>query len=273
MIQNLPSFQNQKIRHKEVDDKLYFSVVDIVAVLTENDYQTARKYWNKLAERLKKEGAGQLVTNCHQLKLMSVDGKFYKTDCADVKTCFRIIQSIPSKKAEPFKQWLASVGQERLEELENPEIAQARMMEIYKQQGYSADWIKQRVQTISTRKNLTNEWDVRGATEKDYAIFTAIMSQETFGLKPVEHKKVKGLKRENLRDHMSDIELALTNLGEATAKEIHKQNDTFGTNNLKKDVTKAGKIAGNAKKQIEQETGRAVVSPDNYLQHKKINQK
>jgi len=258
-------FKNQKVRHIEYNGEIYFSVVDIVNILAESKSKDKGAYWRKLKQRLILEGGSESVTNCHELKLISSDGKKYKTDCANLKDCFRIIQSIPSKKAESFKQWLAKVGAERIEEIENPEIAQERMMEIYRQKGYDEVWIKQRIQSIITRKNLTNEWDIRGAVKSDYAIFTAIMSQETFGLKPSEHKEIKGLKRENLRDHMTDVELALTNLGEVTAREFHRTKNTIGKENLKKDIEKAGKIAGNTRLKIEKETGKNVVSSDNYL--------
>lgn len=257
-------FENQKVRNIEHNGEMFFSVVDIVAILTQS--KNSRRYWSDLKIKLsEQEGFVQLYDKIVQLKLLSSDGKKYKTDCANLQNCFRIIQSIPSPKAEPFKQWLAKVGAERIEEIENPEIAQERMMEIYRQKGYDEAWIKQRIQSIRTRKNLTDEWDLRGAVKSDYGVFTAIMSQATFGLKPSEHKDIKGLKRENLRDHMTDVELALTNLGEVTAREIHKTNNTFGKDNLRKDVAKAGKIAGNARLQIEEETGKKVISSENYL--------
>lgn len=204
------------------------------------------------------------MTKCHQLKLLASDGKKYTTDCANVETMFRIIQSVPSPKAEPIKQWLAKVGYERIQEINDPELAEQRAVEYYKKKGYNEDWIKVRIQTIFDRKNLTDEWKNRGAVENDYNIFTAIMSKATFGIKPSEHKEIKGLKKENLRDHMDPIELALTNLGELTAREIHKANNTQGRINLKKDVIKAGNIAGNARKQIELETGKSVINSSNY---------
>lgn len=271
MKQNeLVTFETKKIRRIEHDGEWYFSVVDVVAVLTDNDYQGARNYWKVLKNRLINEGANEPVTKCNQLKLTAEDGKLRATDCANTETIFRIIQSIPSPKAEPFKQWLAKVGYERIQEINDPELAQQRMMEIYRQKGYSEEWTKQRIQSISIRKKLTDEWKIRGAVEEDYNIFTAIMSKATFGLKPNEYKKLKGLKKENLRDHMSDIELTLTMLGEATARELHKTNNTQGKSNLEKDVLKAGKIAGNTRKQIEKETGKSVIRKDNYLDLKKI---
>ena len=262
---SLVTFENKKIRRTEHNGEWYFSVVDMVAVLTDNDYQHARNYWKVLKNRLINEGSDETVTKCNQLKLLAEDGKMRTTDCANTETMFRIIQSIPSPKAEPFKQWLAKVGYERIQEIEDPELAEQRAVQYYKQKGYPEEWIKVRIQTIFDRKNLTDEWKSRGASEEDYSIFTAIMSECTFGVKPSEHKKIKGLKRENLRDHMSPVELALTNLGEITAREIHKANNTNGRKNLEKDVVKAGNIAGNARKQIELETGKSVVSSENYL--------
>ncbi|MDR0572237.1 MAG: Bro-N domain-containing protein [Rickettsiales bacterium] len=255
-------FENKKIRRIEYRGEWYFSVVDVVAILTDSD--NPRKYWSVLKTRLKDEGS-ETATNCSQLKLIAEDGKLRETDCANLETMFRIIQSVPSPRAEPFKQWLARVGYERIKEVENPEIAQQRMMEIYRQKGYDDAWIHRRIQSIKNRKELTNEWDVRGAVEKDYSMFTALMSEATFGIKPKEHKEIKGLKRENLRDHMTETELVLTMLGEVTAKEIHKAKNTRGKENLEKDVIKAGNIAGEARKKIEKETGKPVVSSDNYL--------
>lgn len=261
----LINFESKKIRRIEYNGEWYFSVVDIVAILTESS--VARRYWSDLKRKLnEEEGFIEVYEKIVQLKMPAEDGKLRATDCANTETMFRIIQSIPSPKAEPIKQWLAKVGYERIQEIEDPELAQQRMMEIYRQKGYTEDWIKQRIQSISIRKKLTDEWKLRGAVESDYNIFTAIMSEATFGLKPSEHKQIKGLKRENLRDHMSDIELTLTMLGEATAKELHKANNTVGSNNIKKDVKKAGIIAGNARKQIEKETGKSVVSSSNFLE-------
>ena len=269
MGDSLIKFENKKIRRIEYNNEWYFSVVDVVAVLTESSI--AKRYWSDLKRKLnKEEGFIELYDKIVQLKLVSNDGKKYATDCANIETMFRIIQSIPSPKAEPFKQWLAKVGYERIQEIEDPEIAEQRAIEYYKLKGYQEDWIKSRIQTIFNRKNLTDEWKIRGASEEDYSIFTAIMSKATFGIKPSEHKKIKGLKRENLRDHMTPVELALTNLGEVTAREIHKTNNTKGSNNLKKDVIKAGNIAGKARKLIEKETKQSIITSDNYLNNKKI---
>lgn len=264
-MNEIVEFENKKVRRIEYNGEWFFSVVDVVAILTNNDYQHARNYWKVLKSRLIDEGGNEAVTKCNQLKLIAEDGKLRATDCANLETIFRIIQSIPSPKAEPIKQWLAKVGYERIQEVEDPEIAEQRAVEYYKQKGYDEQWIKVRIQTIFDRKNLTDEWKNRGALDTDYEIFTAIMSKATFGIKPSEHKAIKGLKRESLRDHMTPVELALVNLSEVTAREIHKTKNTKGRKALKDDVLKAGKIAGKARKNIELETGRPVVSSKNYL--------
>lgn len=261
VAKELLTFENKKVRRVEYNGEWYFVVEDIVFILTQS--LNVKDYIKKIRKRDSElqKGWGQIVTTLP----LQTDGGKQKVNCANLEGCFRIIQSIPSSKAEPIKQWLARVGYERMQEVENPEIAQERMMEIYKQKGYDDEWIKRRIQTIRNRKELTNEWDIRGATEIDYAIFTAIMSKETFGLVPSDHKKIKGLKKENLRDHMTDIELALTNLGELAAKEIHKSKNTKGKINLANDVLEAGKIAGNTRKEIEKKTEKKVISKDNYL--------
>lgn len=257
--------ENIEIRKIEHNGEWFFSVVDVVNLLVESKAKDKGAYWRKLKGRLNLKEKSEIVTKCHELKLLSSDGKKYLTDCANTETMFRIIQSIPSPNAEPIKLWLARVGYERIQEIENPELAQERMMEVYRQKGYDEAWIRNRIQTIRNRKELTNEWDLRGATEEDYAIFTSIMSLATFGIKPSEHKKLKGLKRENLRDNMTDMELTLANLGELTAKEIHKSNNTQGKENLQIDVLEAGKIAGNTRLEIEKKIGKSIVSKDNYL--------
>lgn len=218
---SLVVFQDRKIRRIWFDDEWYFSVVDVVAVLTEQlDHQKARKYWNKLSQRLREEGS-EVVTSCHRLKLPAEDGKLRETDCANVKSLFRIIQSIPSKNAEPFKQWLGQVGYDRVQEIENPELAQSRMKELFRQKGYSDDWIEKRVRGIAVRDELTDEWKKRGLiTDREYAILTAEISKATFGMTPQEYRKLKGLRKENLRDHMDDLELIFTMLGEASTTRI-----------------------------------------------------
>ena len=261
-------FQDKAIRRIWHEEEWYFSVVDVVGVLTDSkDDLTARKYWNKLSQRLKEEGS-QLVTICHQLKLEASDGKKYATDCANTQGLFRIIQSIPSPKAEPFKQWLAKVGYERVQEIENPELVQERMIELYEKTGYPKDWIDKRLRGIAIRQNLTDEWKDRGIdSEKDYAILTSEISKATFGLTPSEYKQVKGLtkKNQNLRDHMTDLELIFTMLGEKVTTEISKTEkpNTFGEN--KKVAKRGGKVAGVARKETEKELGKSIISKKNYL--------
>jgi len=259
-------FQDKKIRRVWYSNEWYFATIDIVAVLTEQeDYQKARKYWNKLSQRLREEGS-EVVTNCHRLKLLAEDGKLRKTDCANIKSIFRIIQSIPSKNAEPFKQWLAQVGYERVEEIKNPELAQKRMKEIYKAKGYSDDWIEKRVRGIAIRDELTDEWKKRNINEnKEYAILTAEISKATFGMTPSEYLTFKGLKRENLRDHMDDLELIFTMLGEASTIRIARNKDAKGFVKNKEVALEGGKVAGVAREELEKRSGQSVVNPENYL--------
>ena len=228
-LQQIKLFEDSKIRSvwDEEEEQWYFSVVDVVAVLTES--VNPRDYWSKMKKRVHSEDGIELSTICRQLKMQSADGKFYNTDAANVKALLRIIQSIPSPKAEPFKQWLAQVGYERILEIENPELAQERMKELYEKKGYPKDWIDKRLRGIAIRQNLTDEWKERGITkEKDYAILTAEISKATFGLTPSEYKTVKGLtkKNQNLRDHMTDLELIFTMLGDRVTTEISQQEKT-----------------------------------------------
>jgi len=237
--------------------------VDVVGILSES--VDARNYWKVLKHRLKEESS-EVVTKCNQLKLPSSDGKYYETDCANTETLFRIIQSIPSPKAEPLKLWLAKVGYDRVKEIENPELAQKRMKELYKQKGYSKEWVEKRVRGIAIRDELTDEWDKRGVqTDKEYAILTAEISKATFGLIPSEYKRFKGLKRENLRDHMDDIELILTMLGEATTTRFTKDRSSRKFVELKKDAKEGGDVAGSTRKDIEHKLGKSVISSDNFL--------
>ena len=238
-------------------------------ILTEQkDYQGARNYWKVLKHRLLKEG-NETVTNCNQLKMSSADGKMRLTDVADTKDILRLIQSIPSKKAEPFKQWLAQVGKERLDEIENPELAQVRMKALYEQKGYPKDWIDKRLRGIAIRQNLTDEWQERGISEqRDYAILTAEISKATFGMTPSEYKAFKNLpvkSKANLRDNMDDLELIFTMLGERVTTEISKAEkpDTLVKN--KKVAKRGGTVAGNARKDTEKELGRSVMNADNLL--------
>lgn len=232
-------FQSKEIRRKWHEEEWYYSVVDIVAALTESP--TPRQYWGKMKSR--EFAKYQLSPIWVQLKLPSKDGKFYKTDCVNTKGAFRLIQSIPSKKAEPFKLWLAQVGQDRLDEIENPELAQQRMKEIYEQKGYPKDWIDKRLRSIAIRQNLTDEWKERGIKEqRDFAILTAEISKATFGLTPSDYKKVKNLPdkpKTNLRDHMDDLELIFTMLGERVTTEISK-NEKPNTFNENKTVANRG---------------------------------
>lgn len=267
-------FQDKKIRRTWFNEEWYYSIIDIVVILTEqDDFQTARKYWNKLSQRLREEGS-EVVTNCHRLKLPAADGKSYETDCANTKTLFRIIQSIPSKKAEPLKVWLAQVGYDRVQEIENPELAQKRMKEIYKAKGYSGDWIEKRARGIAIREELTDEWNKRGVNnEKEYAILTAEISKATFGMTPSEYKQFKGLKRENLRDHMNDLELIFTMLGEASTTRIAKDKDAQGFVKNKEAAKEGGIVAGVARRELEQRSVRRVSTPESYISEPEKNKK
>jgi len=261
-------FKGKSIRKTLFQKEWWFSVVDVVEVLTSSP--DAGAYWRKLKQRLIEEGS-EVVTFCHGLKLEAPDGKMRETDCANTEGMFRIIQSIPSPKAEPLKRWLAKVGYERVQEIENPELATKRTKMLYKLKGYPEDWIEKRMRGIAIREELTDEWKKRGAeTNRDYEILTAEISEATFGIKPNEYKKLKGLRRENLRDHMDDFELILTMLGERTTAEIHRTKDTKGVPRLKDDARVGGQIAGSARKQIERKIGRPIVSKNNFLKNKEI---
>ena len=272
MDKALTLFEGNRIRHIYDEEKevYYFSVVDIVAILIEKDYQSARKYWNKLAQRLRNEGSEQTVTNCHQLKLMSSDGKKYKTDVADIKTIFRIIQSVPSKKAEPIKQWLAKVGQERVREMADPSTAIDRARETYKKLGRSEKWIQQRMTGQETRNKLTDYWKDHEIREgEEYAILTNIIHQEWSGLSVKEHKQLKNLKSQNLRDHMSEAELIFTALAELSTRQIAEADNATGLEENKKSAKRGGNIAKEAKEKLELETGKSVVTSDNFLTQRK----
>ena len=267
-ITKLDVFEGRKIRKTIHNDEWWFSVVDVCGALT--DSPDAGAYWRKLKQRLKAEGS-EVVTNCHGLKLEAADGKKYTTDCANTKNMFRIFQSIPSPKAEPFKQWLAQVGYERIQEIENPELAQERMKQLYEQKGYPKDWIDKRLRGIAIRQNLTDEWQERGiSTERDFSILTAEIAKATFGVTPSEHKELKSLvrKNDNLRDHMTDLELIFTMLGEKVTTEISQTEkpDTFEKN--KKVAKRGGSVAGTARKETERELGRSVVSKENFMPNK-----
>ena len=257
-------FRDKQIRRVWVDDDWYFSIVDIVGVLTGSP--EPRKYWNKVKTREFTDL--QLSPIWRQLKLPAADGKQYKTDCATTQAMFRIIQSIPSPKAESFKQWLAQVGYERVQEIENPELAQERMKAIYEAKGYPKDWIDKRLRGIAIRQNLTDEWKERGIREeRDFAILTAEIARATFGVTPSEHRAIKRLtkKGQNLRDHMTDLELIFTMLGERVTTEISQQEkpDTFAES--KQVARRGGNVAGVARRETERELGHSVVSGQNFL--------
>ncbi|MFC1612915.1 Bro-N domain-containing protein [Patescibacteria group bacterium] len=257
-------FKGKKIRKTIFQNEWWFSVVDVVEALT--DSVDARDYWYRMKIRVKSEDGIQLSTICRRLKLEASDGKKYETDCANTEGIFRIVQSIPSLKAEPFKRWLARVGYERIKEIENPELATKRTRMLYKAKGYSDDWIEKRMRGIAIREELTDEWSNRGAkNNQDYAILTAEISQATFEMTPSKYMKFKGLKRENLRDHMDDLELIFSMLGERATTEITRDKNSKGMPKLKQDANKGGKIAGDARKKLEKELGRSVVSKKNYL--------
>ena len=256
-------FQGKKIRRTWFNDEWWFSVVDIVETLTESG--RARKYWSDLKKRLTDEGF-ELSAKIGQLRLLSSDGKSYSTDCVNTKNAFRIIQSIPSKKAEPFKQWLAEVGHQRVQEIEDPERAQKRMKELYKAKGYSDDWIEKRVRGIAIRDELTDEWKKRGVLEeKEYSILTAEISKATFGMTPSEYKEFKGLKTESLRDHMNDLELIFSMLGERVSTEITQKEDAQGYEKVEDAAKRGGKVGRKSRTETEKELGRPVTPTENYL--------
>jgi hypothetical protein len=253
-------FEQKQVRSIWNDDaeKWYFSVVDVIAILT--DSPNPRKYWSVLKTRLKTEG-NESATNCSQLKMQSADGKFYNTDVADTEQLFRLIQSVPSKKAEPFKLWLARVGRERIDEIEDPEIGIDRLMETYLKKGYSKEWINQRLKSIEVRKELTDEWDKRGVKKgEEYAILTDEITKAWSGFSVKNYKKHKGLKKENLRDNMTNLELVLNMLAEATTTEISKEKKPKNFDENKIIAQQGGTIAGNTRKQIEAKTGKKVVA-------------
>ena len=273
MAQNdqIQLFENKRIRTAWDAEKeeWYFSIVDVVAVLTDQpDQRGASNYWAKLKQRLKEEGADQLLTNCQQLKLKSPkDGKRYSTDVADTEQLLRIIQSIPSPKAEPFKLWLAQVGRERIEETIDPELTIDRALETYLKKGYSREWINQRLQAIQVRKELTDEWDARGVQKGvEYAILTDEITKAWSGMNTRQYKNLKGLKKENLRDNMTTLELVLNMLAEATTTEISKQKAPEGLRENVEVARSGGKVAGDARKAIEQQTGVPVITSKNAAQ-------
>lgn len=267
-MSNIKLFEEQQVRSiwNEEKQKWYFSIIDVIAVLTNSP--RSRKYWNALKTKLQQEGS-ELSHKLGQLKMQAEDGKMRMTDVADTEQLLRLIQSIPSPKAEPFKQWLAQVGAERIAEIENPELAQARIRATYKAKGYSDEWIEKRIRGILVRDELTNEWKQRGVKEgKEYAILTAEISKATFGIIPSDYKKLKGLTKssENLRDHMTDLELIFTMLGEASTTEIAKNKNARGFVENHKAAKAGGSVAGKARKDLEQKAGKKIVSNENFKQ-------
>jgi len=262
-------FEQKTVRRAWHNEEWYFSIIDVIEVLT--DSERPRKYWNDLKTKLQAEGFHEVSEKIGQLKMTAKDGKLRGTDAADTRTLLRIIQSVPSPKAEPFKRWLAEVGKNRLDEIENPELMMERMKIIYEQKGYPKDWIEKRVRGIAVRNELTDEWNQWGASRgRDYAILTNEISLATFGLEVKEYKEYKRLERNhNLRDHMTDLELILTMLGEATSTTLHRTRDSLGMKELTEDARDAGEVAGNARKDIEQKSKKKVISRANYLKGNK----
>jgi hypothetical protein len=259
-------FEEKQVRRawNAEQEKWLFAIVDVIAILTQSVDPGA--YWRKLKERLKKEG-NETVTDCHGLKMTAADGKQRMTDVADTEALLRIIQSIPSPKAEPFKIWLAKVGYERLEEIENPELAAKRMREIYEQKGYSEEWIEKRLRGIAVRDELTDEWKKRGVKQgKEFAILTTEISKATFGMTPSEYKEFKALSnpKENLRDHMTDLELIFTMLGEASTTEIAKKRNALGFPENKKAAKDGGSVAGKARLDLEKQSGKLISTRENF---------
>ena len=270
-IENLQLFEDQTIRTawNEEEEEWYFSIVDVVGVLTEQTTQrSASTYWALLKKRLKEEGADELLTNCKQLKLKSPkDGKRYSTDVANTEQLLRIIQSIPSKKAEPFKVWLAQVGRDRIEETMDPELIAERLVATYERKGYTREWINQRLQAISARKELTDEWKDRGVQQgREYAILTDEITRAWSGMTTRQYKNLKGLKKESLRDNMSTTELTLNQLSEVATKELSREKKPEGFEESRKVAVEGGSVAGNARKDLENRLGHTLITSQNALQ-------
>jgi DNA-damage-inducible protein D len=262
-INRMILFQEKQIRRVWLDETWFFSIIDVIAVLT--DSVAPSKYWNKLKKQIESEGKSQFSTNRRKLKLEGIDGKMYPSDCANTEGIFRIIVAIPSPKAEPFKLWLAQLGKERIEEIENPALAMERARELYRAKGYPDEWIDMRLKSIDVRQQLTSEWKEREVQEgQEYSILTAEIAKATFGLTPTEHKETKGLVRENLRDHMTNLELIFTMLGEETTRQVIVKEDAIGFVENKKAAQKGGGVAGTARLEFEQRVGVPVVSTDNF---------
>lgn len=269
-------FENRRIRsHWDSEqEKWYFSIVDVIAVLTDQtDYQAARNYWKVLKNRLKKEG-NETVTNCNQLKMPAIDGKMRLTDVADTEQLLRLIQSVPSPKAEPFKQWLAKVGSERLDQIQDPELSIQQALQDYRRLGYSDDWINQRLKSIEIRKELTDEWQRTGIkSNKDFAILTNILTKTWSGKTVKEYKEHKGLKKQNLRDNMTSTELILNMLAEASTKDISQANDPKTFNQSKTIAAQGGNVAKVAREELEKQTGKSVISSDNATTLRRLSSK
>lgn len=261
----LAIFEEKEIRREWYNEDWYFSIIDVIGVLVENN-KRPRKYWSDLKQKLISEGFVEVSEKIGQLKMLAKDGKMRLTDVADTKTLLRIIQTIPSPKAEPFKRWLAQIGSERLDEIVNPELAINRAKETYIRKGYDDSWIAQRLKSIDSRKELTDNWKERGAKDRDYAILTDEIYKSTFNMNTAQYKELKGISntKRNLRDSMGNLELAITNLAEVTANEMHNTNNSFGLDELKDDVQEAGKITGKARREIEEKIGKKVADKSNY---------
>ena len=271
-MKDLMKFENKQVRsHWDAEEeKWYFSIVDVIAVLT--DSPNPRKYWSVLKTRLKKEGS-ELATNCSQLKMQSADGKYYKTDVADTEQLLRLIQSVPSPNAEPFKQWLAKVGSQRLDQIQDPELSIQQALQDYRRLGYSDDWINQRLKSIEIRKELTDEWQRTGITDnKEFAVLTNILTKTWSGKTVKEYKEHKGLKKQNLRDNMTSTELILNMLAEASTKDISQANNPKTFNQSKTIAKQGGNVAKVAREELERQTGKSVISSDNAATLRRLTQ-
>ena len=271
-MKDLMKFENKQVRsHWDAEEeKWYFSIVDVIAVLT--DSPNPRKYWSVLKTRLKKEGS-ELATNCSQLKMQSADGKYYKTDVADTEQLLRLIQSVPSPKAEPFKQWLAKVGSQRLDQIQDPELSIQQALQDYRRLGYSDDWINQCLKSIEIRKELTDEWQRTGITDnKEFAVLTNILTKTWSGKTVKEYKEHKGLKKQNLRDNMTSTELILNMLAEASTKDISQANNPKTFNQSMTIAKQGGNVAKVAREELERQTGKSVISSDNAATLRRLTQ-
>lgn len=271
-MKDIMKFENKQVRsHWDAEEeKWYFSIVDVIAVLT--DSPNPRKYWSVLKTRLKKEGS-ELATNCSQLKMKSADGKYYKTDVADTEQLLRLIQSVPSPKAEPFKQWLAKVGSQRLDQIQDPELSIQQALQDYRRLGYSDDWINQRLKSIEIRKELTDEWQRTGITDnKDFAVLTNILTKTWSGKTVKEYKQHKGLKKQNLRDNMTSTELILNMLAEASTKDISQANNPNTFDQSMTIAKQGGNVAKVAREELERLTGKSVISSDNAATLRRLTQ-